>query len=151
MPIGVGIATYSTGDRIRCNAAYAKMHGLPHNGNVSFSSPPMAIPRTFRTLREGRELAPEETPIARAITTNAPVRDFEKTIARQDGSTIEVLANAIPIRDASGLPTGCVATFQDITTHKQGERRRLDFERKLQQSQKLESIGVLAGGIAHDF
>ena len=109
------------------------------------------MPATFRLLQDGREIPPDDLPMQRAVASNNSVRDFEKTIVRPDGTTIEVLATAIPIRDAAGQPTGCVATFQDITTHKVAERQRLDFERKLQQSQKLESIGVLAGGIAHDF
>jgi signal transduction histidine kinase/ActR/RegA family two-component response regulator len=87
----------------------------------------------------------------RAVAGNAPIRDFEQTIIRPDGVTLDLIVNAVPIRDADGRPRGCVATFQDISAHKQGERKRLDFERRLLQSQKLESIGVLAGGIAHDF
>jgi two-component system cell cycle sensor histidine kinase/response regulator CckA len=151
MPVGVGIATDAACADIRFNPAYAEMHGLPPNGTVSFTAPPTPLSRTFRLLQDGQELPPGDQPMQRAVTTNTIVRDFEKTILRHDGTTIEVLATAVPIRDQAGQPTGCVATFQDITTHKQAERQRLDFERKLQQSQKLESIGVLAGGIAHDF
>jgi signal transduction histidine kinase/CheY-like chemotaxis protein len=151
MPVGVGIATDAACTEIRFNPAYAEMHGLIHGDNGSFSATPTTRPHPFRLLQDGRELAPADQPMQRAVATNSIVRDFEKTILRHDGSTIEVLATAVPIRDETGQPTGCVATFQDITTHKHTERQRLDFERKLQQSQKLESIGVLAGGIAHDF
>ncbi len=41
--------------------------------------------------------------------------------------------------------------FEDITERKQAQEELLEMERKLFQSQKLESLGVLAGGIAHDF
>ena len=41
--------------------------------------------------------------------------------------------------------------FEDITERKRAQEELLEMERKLLQSQKLESLGVLAGGIAHDF
>jgi ligand-binding sensor domain-containing protein/signal transduction histidine kinase/CheY-like chemotaxis protein len=40
---------------------------------------------------------------------------------------------------------------QDLVERQRAEKERLNMERKLQESQKLESLGVLAGGVAHDF
>jgi len=44
-----------------------------------------------------------------------------------------------------------MATVRDITESKRAEAERRDLERQVQHAQKLESLGVLAGGLAHDF
>lgn len=57
----------------------------------------------------------------------------------------------IPVIDSDGQPRYLVAIAEDITERKMEAERQKAFERKLQETQKLESLGVLAGGIAHDF
>lgn len=56
-----------------------------------------------------------------------------------------------PIRDARGLVIGTVGLAREITDRKRAEEQRQLLERRMQETQKLESLGVLAGGIAHDF
>lgn len=57
----------------------------------------------------------------------------------------------IPVVDGDGQPKYLLGISEDITERKLEEQRQKAFERKLQETQKLESLGVLAGGIAHDF
>ncbi|MBI3645304.1 MAG: PAS domain S-box protein [Acidobacteriales bacterium] len=63
---------------------------------------------------------------------------------RKDGAAVYVQASVTLIRDSLGNPIGAVAVNRDIT-----ERRRL--EEQLRQSQKMDAVGQLAGGVAHDF
>ena len=72
------------------------------------------------------------------------VRDLELQLKRKDGEILSILITSTAIRDPSGAITALRGIVHDIT-----ERRRLELQ--LFQSQKMESIGTLAGGIAHDY
>jgi PAS domain S-box-containing protein len=56
-----------------------------------------------------------------------------------------------PILDASGGFTGGVHFMTDITSRKRAEEERAKLQSQLLQAQKMESVGRLAGGVAHDF
>jgi signal transduction histidine kinase/CheY-like chemotaxis protein len=66
-----------------------------------------------------------------------------------DGTCFEVETQSAPIT-YDGRPAIQI-TAHDISGLKRAAAERQEFERKLQETQKLESLGVLAGGIAHDF
>jgi PAS domain S-box-containing protein len=86
----------------------------------------------------------EETEKIALIQCGGRVKPFETVRMRRDGSQIEVALTISPIHNNDGSLAGASYIAGDITERKQ-------FEQRLTQTQKLESLGVLAGGLAHDF
>jgi len=113
-------------------AAHELLH-LPPASNTSLSAPVEQRPNTFRAIKDGRELSPEELPVQRAAATGQAISNCELTLAFDDGSLRIIYGNAVPLWDDSGKPRGAVGSFVDITERKQAEQKILESQQKLRE------------------
>jgi PAS domain S-box-containing protein len=79
----------------------------------------------------------------RSLTTGEPFADEYRLLAR-DGRTVWVRDEGAVIREAADGPLVVRGMMSDITEHK-------ELEARFQQGQKMEAVGRLASGVAHDF
>jgi two-component system, cell cycle sensor histidine kinase and response regulator CckA len=92
--------------------------------------PPDAAPKMFEMIRKASE--------------GNPARGTEAIRTRRDGTRLNVLIHTAALRDRDGDVAGVMEMFVDVT-----ERRQVEI--RMRNAQKMEAVGLLAGGVAHDF
>ena len=118
------------------------LHQTP-GANISQTLAIDEPPKTFRIMTNGKELKPDEFPVHMAAMTGREIRDFELTIAFDNGVSRDMFGNAAPLFADNGEVRGAVGAFIDITDRKRTEEA-------LRKSEKLAVVGRLAASISHE-
>jgi PAS domain S-box-containing protein len=84
-------------------------------------------------------------------TQNDATYSLECRLRRFDGTYRWWLIRGVPLRDGSGKILKWFGTCTDIEDIKQAEEEKSKLGSQLRQSQKMDAVGQLAGGVAHDF
>ena len=128
--------------RMSSSRAALRLLRLPDGANSSKSAPPGERPETFRAMKDGRELLPEELPVQLAAATGQAVRNFELTLAFIDGTARDVVGDAVSLFDTEGKVRGAVGAFIDITDRKRAEEALHELSGRLLRSQDEERCRI---------
>lgn len=85
------------------------------------------------------------------INNKGEITNFQFVMKRKNGDIFPSEHTVSLMRDNDGKPVGIVSVVRDISEQKRIEAEKQNLYIQLQKAQKMEAIGTLAGGIAHEF
>jgi len=117
--------------------------------------PPEDLPTSsegYLALHHPEDLEEVRRRLRDHLEGRTPAFEHEHRLRRASGEWVWVQSRGrVMERDEEGRPRHVVGTCVDITGRRRAEAERAGLQAQMQQAQKLESLGILAGGVAHDF
>lgn len=89
--------------------------------------------------------------VMRQLRAGKRVEPYDTQRRRKDGTLVDLSVSVSPILDASGTVVGAATVAREITERKRAEADRRALENQVQQAERMETMGQLTSGIAHDF
>ncbi len=127
---------------LRGSNAFNALHGLDEGTTCDWATfLRSSIPLDERDTLEG---------MITAAKAGQDARDLDYSYLRRDDDVRNAVMHVDLLLDSLGKPVGIIGVVHDVTALRRAEVRQADIEVQLRHAQKLESLGMFAGGIAHD-
>jgi two-component system, cell cycle sensor histidine kinase and response regulator CckA len=105
----------------------------------------------FIRFFDPEDAAAERERFAKFIDGSEAFYQLEQRCRRQDGAQLWARITVSAIRRKDGVSTGALAVLEDVTAQRQAEADLRASEERLRRAQKMEAVGQLVAGVAHNF
>jgi PAS domain S-box-containing protein len=130
------------GTYLACNRTFERFFGSPAATIVGRTDYDFVAPELAARFRDGD---------TKAVHSGEQIRYEQLLTFADNGEKVWIETTKTPMYSADGAMLGVLGIGHDITRRKHASEEREKLEAQLQQAQKMESVGRLAGGVAHDF
>lgn len=144
--VGNILSSFELGRYLAVNQVFVDMSGYTEEEILAYDPYRFWVDTTF-----AEDLEAERGQLQRVMTGEISCYRVEKRYVRKDGEVRWAVTEFAAERDARGSVCRAAISMLDIHDQKTAQAKRAELEAKLHRAQKVETVGRLVGGVAHDF